>query len=45
MSELAGPICSGDDVEPFGSEKDCYSMFPEDGVEIREIILKKRHFA
>ena len=30
-SELAGPIYSGNDVEPFNSENERYSLVPADG--------------
>ena len=32
---LAGPISSGDDVVPFRTEKDSYSLFSVDGVLIQ----------
>ena len=38
--ELAGPFNSGNDVEPFHSEKDCYILLPVDGA----LIFKRQFF-
>ena len=42
-SDLAGPMDSGIDVAHFCSEKDSYSLFPEDGVSVPTIFFWKNH--